>query len=261
MKDSTLQIKFANKQKPRAAFDLIRLEDLLNRKDIDHSPFEIHRVDFYIIMTIESGNGTHTIDFTDYKYKKGSLITIRRNQLHKFNFSKTAKGSLLLFTDQFLSSYLEELEELKSIQLFNEIIDTPKFDLTSKELKDVNDLIRRINDEYFGDFDQQSLSIIRSELHILISKLFRIKSRRNSSNFTRKYMSEFIAFQTLVEQQIRQKNKVAEYAKMLGCSTKTLNTITRSIIDKSAKEFLDDIYIYFKRHTNLTPEQFRTAES
>jgi AraC family transcriptional activator of pobA len=77
---------------------------------------------------------------------------------------------------------------------------------------------------------------------------------------------------------------------MIGLSTKTLNTITKNIVNKSAKEFIDEIYTkqikrllihsdgaikeiayasgfeettnfykYFKRQTQLTPEQFRNS--
>ena len=76
----------------------------------------------------------------------------------------------------------------------------------------------------------------------------------------------------------------------MSVSTKTLNTITKSIVNKSAKAFVDEIstkqikrllintklsikeiayqsgfeettnfYKYFKRQTQVTPEQFRLA--
>ena len=106
----------------------------------------------------------------------------------------------------------------------------------------------------------------------------------------RKYLSEFIQFQNLVEKQVKTHKKVHNYAKIMGISTKTLNTVSRSIVHKSAKEFIDDIctkqikrllintelsikeiayamgfeestnfYKYFKRQTQLTPEQFRSS--
>ena len=282
-------IKFQNSQNPSAAFDIIQLEELLLRTDLDHSPLDLHRVEFYIMILIEKGNYKHTIDFIDYDCKKGSLLTIRKDQIHRFHNNKTVKGKLLLFTDEFLISYLEKLEALKALQLFNEILGNPKIILPKTSFQEVCTIIESIQKEYFKVNDAFSQGIIRSQLHILIAYLFRIKSHNNPQSNQRKYLSEFIEFQNLVEQNAAKYTKVKEYAKLLNVSTKTLNTITKTIIGKSAKAFIDDIctkqikrllinselpikevayasgfeettnfYKYFKRQTTLTPEQFRS---
>jgi len=290
MTENPIHIKFQNSQNPNAKFDIINLDDLFNRIELDHSPYQQHLVEFYIIIFIEKGKGLHMIDFKEYECKPGTILTIRKDQIHKFYKSKSIKGRLLLFTDEFLVSYLEKLEALKSLQLFNEFLGVPKLQLSKKEIEEVSNLINRIEKEYFKVDDDYSMGIIRSELHILIAKLFRLKSIENPIIENRKYLSEFIEFQNLVEKNITKTSKVKEYARMIGVSSKTLNTITKTIVNKSAKEFIDDIctkqikrllintdfpikeiayssgfeettnfYKYFKRQTNLTPEQFRST--
>lgn len=288
--EQPVQLKFINKQNPKSAFDVIQLEFVMGQAFEDHSPFQLHKVEFYIILLIESGKGIHTIDFTDYKLKAGTLLTIRKDQIHKFHKNNAIRGTMLLFKDDFLISYLEKLEALKSLQLFNEILGTPKIQLTKKELNEISNLNERIKAEYFELNDPYSLGIIRSELHILIAKLYRIKSRNNQIIENRKYLSQFINFQNLVEQHANQYTRVKYYAQEIGVSTKTLNTITQSIVHKTAKEFIDEIstnqikrllinteltikeiayasgfeettnfFKYFKRQTNQTPEQFRSG--
>lgn len=285
-----IHIPFKNQQNPQAEFDVINLSEIFNRTDLNHSPFELHLVEFYLIILIEEGSGKHTIDFTEYDYQAGTLLTIRKDQIQKFHRSKSAKGTLLLFTDAFLVSYLEKLEALKSLQLFNEVLGAPIIQLSKKELTAIADLIQRIQAEYFEINDTYSLGVIRSELHILITKLFRIKSTNNPTIIQRKYLSEFIQFQNLVETHAFQYTKVKDYARLMGLSTKTLNTITQTIVHKTAKAFVDGVcitqikrllintelsikeiaytsgfeettnfYKYFKRQTQLTPEQFRTT--
>lgn len=289
MKESIKHVAFENQQNPKAAFDFIRIEELPQRKNLDHAIDEIHLVEFYIIMLIEEGNGFHTIDFTDYKCTEGTILTVRKDQLHKF-FISNLQGSILLFTDEFLSSYLEQLEGLKTLQLFNEMLGSPKIQLNTKEKKEIFTLIDRIRNEYFEVNDNYSLEIIRSELHILISKLFRLKAGKKTLFPDKKYLNEFIEFQKMIEQHAKKTNKVKDYAQMMGISTKTLNTISKSIVNKTAKEFIDEIcikqikrlllntplsikeiayksgfeettnfYKYFKKHTQSTPEQFRTS--
>lgn len=288
--EDPIHIKFKNQQNPQAEFDLIKLDQIFNAKGMDHSPFQLHLVEFYLIILIEEGQGLHTIDFKEYKYKKGTILTIRKDQIHRFQKNNSVKGTLLLFTDDFLVSYLEKLEALKSLQLFNEVLSVPKIQLTHKELNEITSLIERIRTEYLKVNDHYSLGIIRSELHILIAKLYRIKSQRNPIIGNRKYLSEFIDLQNLVEKHANKYTKVMDYAEMMGISTKTLNTITKHIVNKSAKEFVDDIctkqikrllintelsvkeiayasgfvettnfYKYFKRQTKFTPEQFRSS--
>ncbi len=291
MKDQTKKIKFKNHYNPNSQFDLVRLEELFLSDQLDHSPDVLHRVEFFIILFIEEGQGYHSIDFTNYKCSKGTLITIRKDQIHKFFRSNHLKGSLLLFTNDFLVSYLEEMEAQKTMLLFNELLGVPKLQLTNKDFQNVSQIISRINEEYFHKNDNYSLGIIRSEIHILITQLFRIKAKSKKIDFEKRYLKEFVAFQDLTEKNITKTTKVTDYAQMLGISTKTLNTITKSIVHKSAKAFIDEIcvkqikrllintelsikeiayqsgfeettnfYKYFKRQTNNTPEQFRTTQ-
>ncbi len=286
--DNPIHIKFNNQQNPNAAFDIIRIKDLLGRTDLNHSPEDLHLVEFYMIIFTLEGQGFHTIDFTDYPCEKGTVLTIRKDQIHKFIRSASMDGMLLLFQDEFVVSYLEKLEAQKTLQLFNELLGVPKIQLSTSELEEVLAILERINKEYFNTNDDYSLGIIRSELHILITKLYRLKAAKNQMVQHKKYLNEFIELQSLVEEHVTHFSKVHDYAKMLGRSTKTLNTITQTIINKSAKEFIDDIYMkqikrllintdypvkeiayisgfeevpnfykYFKRQTQLTPEQYR----
>jgi len=163
--------------------------------------------------------------------------------------------------------------------------------LSKTDYEIIRDSINRMREEYDKQKDNFSLGIIRSELHILITKLFRIKSRNEQIEPKRKYLKEFLEFQKLAETNTFETTRVKDYAQSLGKSTKTLNTITQSIVNKSAKEFIDDIctnrikrllintelsiteiayeagfeetanfYKYFKRHTQFTPENYRTAQ-
>ncbi|MEZ4911604.1 MAG: helix-turn-helix transcriptional regulator [Saprospiraceae bacterium] len=284
------QIKFQNKHKPKAHFDILRLEDLFKRKNLDHSLEDFHKVEFYLVLLTENGSGYHTIDFTDYQCNKGTILTIRKDQIHKFFRSNSIRGSLFLFTDEFLVSYLEKSENLRVIQLFNELLSSPKLQLNATDFEDIQQIKNRIEKEYFEKNDNYSMNIIRSELQILITKLFRIKSQTENLDIDRKYLREFIDFQTLIENIAHTTTKVKDYATHLGISTKTLNTITQEIAHKTAKEFINEIaikqikrllintqlsikeiayqsgfeestnfYKYFKRHAQTTPERFRTS--
>ena len=290
MKSKTVKVKYDNKVNPASAFDLVNLQELFTREHFDHNPENLHKVDFFIVLLITAGKGRHTIDFTDYEYEKGSLFTIRKDQIHKFHKRKNTKGYLLIFKEDFLVSYLEKLETQKTLQLFNEQLGAPKIQLSKGDFEIISTGISRMEEEYLQRKDDYSLGIIRSELHILITKLYRIKSKKEQMVVGKRYLSAFIAFQELAENNVSKTTRVSDYAKMISVSTKTLNTISKSIVNKSAKEFIDEIntkqikrllintslsikevayaagfeestnfYKYFKRQVDMTPEQFRAS--
>ncbi|MEL6849267.1 MAG: helix-turn-helix domain-containing protein, partial [Bacteroidota bacterium] len=211
-------------------------------------------------------------------------------QGHQFQPNQDLEGYLLLFTNEFLISYLEQLEAQKSLQLFNELLGEPRVRLAPSIQPEVAALMARLHREYFEVNDGYSLGIIRSELHILIAQLYRAKSQLYPLIQPRKYLESFIRFQELAEAHVKETTRVQDYAEMMGVSTKTLNTITREMLNKSAKAFLDEIcimqvkrllihtplsikeiafaagfdepsnfYKYFRRHVAQTPEAFRLS--
>lgn len=285
------QVKFRNQQNSTIQFDIVDIEQLQSAIILDHSINEHHRVNFFVLLYIDKGEGLHTIDFNDYQCSQGTLLTIRKDQIHKFSDSGHLKGKLLIFTEDFLISYLQQDEAQLLLLLFNEQLGVPKIQLTEMEQEDIKRSILRIDNEYFKVNDKYSPSILRSELHILITKLFRLKDQRDYIRPEKKYLKEFTVFQSLIEKNVIQSTKVQYYSDKMGVSAKTLNTVTRSIVDKSAKAFIDEIcvthikrlllntklsikeiayqsgfeestnfYKYFKRHTQVTPEVFRVSK-
>lgn len=281
-------IKFQNRKRPELDFDLVDLKELLSRKI--HHITQPHRIDFFQILIITQGKGFHTVDTTDYAYKKGTIITTRKDQVHRFSQNPNAKGYLLLFTEDFLTSHFEKGEILRAFHLFNELLISPKFDLEIKEFNEVLKLIESIEAEYKEHIDEFSRSIIRSALHMLVIKLFRLKSKNNEVLSKRKYFYEFIQLQQLIEKNYTKTRKVADYAEMMNCTAKTLNNVCRAILDKSVKSVINDIVImqikrllinttltiteiayesgfdeptnmfrYFKKSTNRSPESYRSA--
>ena len=77
--------------------------------------------------------GKHAIDFEDYDYSDGTVLLVRKNQIHKFLDVTTVKGYLLLFTEEFIISHLNKMEALKAMQLFNDLLSFPKIEFNDKE--------------------------------------------------------------------------------------------------------------------------------
>lgn len=98
---------------------------MLSRNHSGHSPFSFHQVEFFSIIFFQKGTGKHTIDFIDYECKKGTLLTVRKDQIHKFSNSNL-DGILMIFTFDFLGNFFTKEESYKSLLLFNEFLNSPK---------------------------------------------------------------------------------------------------------------------------------------
>jgi AraC-like DNA-binding protein len=268
-------------------FDIVKFEDLFKLQN-EEVLTKNHKVDFYGLFFITENVGRISIDFTDYYFSKGTILAIRKDQIRKFYKNKEAKGYIFCFSQEFLNGYLNENEVAKTIQMFNEMLISPKTQLTERYFKNLLILVKHVEFEFLKISDDYSFKIIRSLLHVLVTLIHRIKSEgRNNVQLT-KYLKEFIRFQNMLEEDYCKTKKVADYANKLGFSTKKLNTIVQLIVNKSAKVFIDDtvvikikglllhsnhsikeiafkvgfidptnLYKYFKKFTNFTPEDYR----
>jgi len=289
MKKQLPEITFRNQDNPNSYFDIVKIESLFER-DLDHSIYKHHLVKFYIILFVYEGEGQHTIDFVDYPYQQGTVLLVRKDQIHKFSKSDNVKGYLLVFTEEFIVGHLSRMEALKSMQLFNDSLSFPKIGFNNEEeFADFTILIKHMESEYDAQ-DDFSVGITRSVLHIVITKLFRIKSREGLFVSRKKYIPEFLKFEKLVEEDCFESRKVQHYATKLGLSPKTLNNVVNEMLNSSAKAFIDErtimrikrlligtdhpvkeiaymagfsdptnFFKYFKRFTDSSPEAFRQA--
>jgi len=289
MKEQFKEINFVSNSSSGFQFECINYQDLLKKKPTDHSQFEFHKVSFYGIFLCTHNSGDYNINFKDHNFKKGTLFTLRKDNVHKF-YRNNAKGLLLVFTDNFVLSYSNQLEASKTFLLFNEMLASPKLQLNETEFKEVTTLIKLIQDEYHAAKDDHSVSIIRNFVQVIIAKLFRIKLKGNVVFENQKYLSKFLNLQALVEKECFQNKTVTYYAKTLGVTPKTLNNITQSILNKSAKTFINEIVIiqskrliinstdslteiafqtgfdestnffkYFRKYAGLSPSEFRVS--
>ena len=281
------KIEFSNKQNPKSRFDFVKIEDVFFKEFKDHSPYQFHIIKFYTLLIITEGRGKHCIDFETYNCKKGTVLFIGNGQIHKFMKNSELKGYLLPFQDDFFN-FLNINETTRILQLFNNSLFEPKLQLDKGEFLEVSNRITTIKKEYFNLNDSFSSNVIKGELFTMLSILQRKISLNHKITLHSKYFEKFIDFQNLLKERIFETSKVGDYAKYLGVSNKTLNTIIKSITGKQAKTYINEFYLlgikriltdrklsikecafqsgfddipnyykFFKHHLNLTPEQFR----
>lgn len=286
-----IDIEFDRSKREGLEFDIIPLEEFFTRMDLNPSPYEPHRVEFYLLLIITEGEGLHTIDFKDYTYRAGSVLSIRKNKIHQFH-KGNAKGFMVLFTEEYSMRFLQEKEALKTLQIFNEWLGSEHLNLSPKELGQLLVLIKEIRYEIGLSSDRETASILRNFLQILINRFYRIKFKNHAKVNDEKYVPEFIQLQSLIETHCHHTRSVTFYADKMALSPRSLNNITQHILGKSIKSLIDytvvlqikrmlinsplhvkeiayqmgfnepsNLFKFFKRYTHQTPEEFRKIYS
>lgn len=238
--DSIKEIRFQKKSGGTSFFDFIPYSELMRLRPADHSQFEHHRLSFFVLLLIYEGQAKHAVNFKEYDCPKGTVLSIGKDNIHKF-YPSQAQGSLLIFTEDFVLQFMSQKSSERIYRLFNEHLTSPKTVLNDELYSGIYPYLKAIETEFKKTKDEFSPELIRNYLQIIITTLLRLKTTQESTLEDSKYLSRFLEFQRLVEQGYAENKSVQYYASTLGITTRTLNNICNGIAQKSAKAVIQDI--------------------
>lgn len=263
------------------SFGIRSLDNLLaDQPMIQH----LHRHDYFFLLAVKSGNGSHTIDFTTYPVADTTLFFMRPRQVHELQLEKGCKGFILEFTPDF------PLMSEQSTHLLRQGTGLDNFfQPTAESASHVFDLLQSMLTEFtlqpYGYKD-----VLRARLHILLIELHRMNQqgeivKTRTSSITQERLQLFME---LLEKNIFQHKQVSDYASMMHLSTFQLNSITKQLLGKNCSEIITDHLLleakrnllstnaqvkeiaydlgfedvsyfirFFRKHTGHTPEAFR----
>ncbi|WP_299890596.1 helix-turn-helix domain-containing protein [uncultured Lacinutrix sp.] len=268
--------------------EIITLESLIKRtKDLDHNPEKAHHLSFNILIYYTHGKSKHLVDFVWHDVQKNTLIHLSKGQVHAFKFNEDIKGFLIMFTEDYLKKQLNKLPKSEIIRLFNSHLFSPRIQVP--ENSNVEKYINLFSEEYFNEHNSYNKQKICDSLYtILFSKLEQLKQYQTFHLKNTEKLETFIAFKSLVEKYYTSSRNADFYASKLNITYKHLNVICKTIVDTTAKSFIDTFVIleakrllinssiksnelafkmgfneptnfvkYFKKQTGLTPNSFK----
>jgi len=291
------------KEIPKIVFDAekdLRIEVMnfteLNRKltksKRDHNPFEVHKIEFYLILIITKNSYTHFVDFKSYKLVEGDAIFVSINQTHHFTEElQNAKGFGVVFNSLFIDKSIFLSANLKLNRLFNYHIETPI--VYRKEIgKDsFIDIAHQLYEEYVFPNNFAKSEILGTLLHMLLLKAERAKEFQSISGVKTHWLETFRKFKNMLEKEYISSRNSIYYASKLFISYKFLNDIVKQLTCKTVKTFIDhfvateikrylvssslsvkeisfktgfdepaNMVKFFKKHENITPLKFRQQQ-
>ena len=283
MKDIPVR-KIATAQKienPQGRFSIRSVSDVLKEKDIVH---DLHRHDFYFILAIDEGSGTHEIDFKKFEVKNHTVFILRPGQVHQLELSNPSSGYLIEFDATFYKpNETATVERLKKATKRNVCEIAP--DQFAKLFYPLTAIFEEFTNRQEGYVD-----VIKASLDMFfIAYIRQSQGTNDASANSNSYMQErFDELTELLETRISELKAVSQYADLLNLSPYQLNAIAKSLVGKTVSDLINDQILleakryllatssqvkdiayhlgyedvsyfirFFKKHTELSPEAFR----
>ena len=215
---------------------------------------DLHRHDFFFILLLKNGMGSHAIDFTEYQVLDNSIFFLRPGQVHQLELNADCTGYLLEFNNKFYHP-----KDKSSSQRLRKASSKNYCKLEVNRFEKFQEILTHIFQEYTNR-EEGYLDIIKANLEIFFIEFVRQSQNSNSisqeiSSYTQERFEEFLE---LLEKHITTCKQVSQYTDMMSLSTYQLNEITKASIGKTPSELINEqIILEAKRYLLATPNQIK----
>ncbi|HYC83751.1 MAG TPA: helix-turn-helix transcriptional regulator [Chryseosolibacter sp.] len=218
---------------PSEHFLIRDLREVLAGKDMAHEP---HRHNFYFLLALEKGMGTHEIDGTSYPVRNNCVFIMRPGQVHQL----TLKAGSIGYTIQFAPDFFGALDRQHRTLLRN-VTGTNHYQLDAGSFQKLAGQLTHAFQEYTAK-QEGYREIIQANLAIFFIELLRRGRNekgqsRNGNLYAQQRLDEFL---DLLIAHVKDCKQVSDYADMLNLSPYQLNAVTKTTLNKTASEVIND---------------------
>ncbi|WP_083634244.1 helix-turn-helix domain-containing protein [Saccharicrinis aurantiacus] len=252
------------------------------------SLYEPHTMGFYILIHAKKASGILSIDFKQIVLRDNIIIPVALGQVIQYDRNVVMKGDVIKFTSDFLLKEKVNLCYLYGSILLNPHVSSPVFAVTKTIKQQVKSIIKAF-DKKSNSFQYEEL--LRCHLKILIINL-ESKNLDEVNDDVESDIFEDCYFYELLNKRISYRLKVVDIADELKITPKKLNRLLKKKTGRTTKSFIDERLIleikrllvhsdmtikeiayqlhfdevcnmsnYFKRHTSISPLQFRNESN
>jgi len=248
-----------------------------------------HRHTFYHIVLFTEGQGYHTIDFEQFPVKAGQIYFMIPGQVHSWSFEGNVDGFVINFSEDLFRNFLSGNQYLEQFAFLRGIANESVIQVPGNKFSEIVATVTKIADEVrlkrpFG------IDMARAYLLTLLIEVSRGNTMGVTTNAPQQNQLVLYNFRKLVDQYFAEKRLPKEYAAMLYVTPNHLNALCNDLPGKPAGEvirdrilleakrllinadlgiqeiayrlnFSDNAHLtkFFKKNTNLTPEEFRKS--
>lgn len=290
MKDQKIKYFVSTEIGKRLPFAITPYEKLIGSDDI----FTPSLRDFHVIFWVKKGSGSFYVDFVKHTFSEGTLILLSKDQLHYFlPFEKEQTAIISIgFKPEFIYKNDNDLEHLFKFNASAHQKETQTIEIplqSTEKLQGLCDEMEAISSKWEKKYVSKGfyhcLCLFLMNCEMIQEEIQNKKSDRAID----KNISDFLAFNELLETFYKTEYKVEFYANRMNMTLKTLAKLTRTHYKTAPKAVIDqrrileikrqlqgtskpsktiayelnfgeptNMFKFFKKHVGLTPKEFRT---
>lgn len=247
-----------------------------------------HRHNFYTVLLVKKAEGQHFIDFNEYKLTKNQAFFVSPGQVHQVVENQQSFGYILSFTTQFLVNNNIPLSFIEDLNLFNDYGNSPPLELNVNQTDILANYCEDILSFYKSDIKFKDQAIGASLKLFLIHCNNLCSFPKENTQLIQAGHSILKEFKKAVEQHHTEWHFSSKYANSLNITPDHLNRTVKSLIGKTAKEYIQvrisiaakrllyfsdlsikeigyqlgfsevsNFSLFFKKCTKLSPSDFR----
>ena len=214
-----------------------------------------HKHDSYLIVLFTKGSGIHEIDFTTYEIKKGTVFLLNPGQTHHWELSDDIEGYIFVHTNSFYELYFSK-NRMSQYPFFFSRQNSPCINIKLDNFDYIETLFRSINDEYDA-IQIMSYQKIINLIDILYIDLYRLYIQPISDEKIKTnniYLLKIKELEHLIETNYLDIKSPLAYSKLMNISTKHLNRIVKSLLNKTTQDLINERVILEAKRMLINPE-------
>ena len=206
-------------------------------KQHQHIILAPHRHDFYVGMIFTKGNGTHQVEFNNYKIKPGHVFMLAPGEVHDWNFSKDVDGYIFFHTKEFFDLNFT-YEKADDYPFYCCLRNNPLIPINNKLRRKINELFSEIVYEYKQNelLKFQKISSVLNVLYIALSRIYLPDKILQSKNLN--YLGKLKQLDHLIEKHFTEYKYPKDYASLMHMSEKHLNRICKICLNKTTSQII-----------------------
>ena len=221
------------------------------------NPFsEVQRLNVYSMIWIHAGSGTLHSDFNTYEIGADMLLSFSPYQPFYIESDQPLFATVIHFHPDFFCIHKHQEEVACNGVLFNNIYDPPLLEMDEPTATKFKIILEQMKDELQSE-ELAQYELLVSYLKIVLIAASRLKTQQFPDSTT-PYDNDEAPFvlQNLkesIEEHYRTKHSASEYAEMLAITPKALAKLTKTHLNKTLTELINErIIIEAKRELYIT---------